>query len=401
MLLVGKSVLPHTAPVALALSNPGFRGCRALQQPDFGNQERANLGRILLCTGSAHGNPGTLNHWRSPGGIKQHWDTEGALPAWVLAQTSCLCQGMCHTPITLLPLSLPQCLCSYAHNTLSQMLSAPYLLTRQMRSSGLVQSVPFFLVLGRGNFSLMTQGKIQELHFRSFNSFISFTFTIYLDDSLSGDMALDGLLACPSLFWEFRIPPLRPFVPLLSSKGESFLQLQWDLRSCPPLPTHHIPLLYPSLLSPQWSLLLNLPLLPTPLWLPDFLFSLLISFLVPTSIHFPVSLCPEVPGSPFIPCCKCLTAPAAPPSVWHSLTSPGPGSSSAAAGQVHPSGAFWSWKRHGKETSSSHFQGLIPRGLAVPGGPGFLYTCGNVPREVTSIFIWMGQEADRSRHPPS
>lgn len=89
-----------------------------------------------------------------------------------------------------------------------------------------MQSVPFFLVLGRGNFSLMTQGKIQELHFRSFNSFISFTFTIYLDDSLSGDMALDGLLACPSLFWEFRIPPLRPFVPLLSSKGESFLQLQ-------------------------------------------------------------------------------------------------------------------------------------------------------------------------------
>lgn len=58
MLYVGKSVL-----TPLELFKLGFWGSRALQQPDFGNQERANFVRSFPCTGGAHVNPGTLNHW--------------------------------------------------------------------------------------------------------------------------------------------------------------------------------------------------------------------------------------------------------------------------------------------------------------------------------------------------
>lgn len=173
MLHLGKSVLTHTTPVAVELFKPGFWGNRALQQSDFGNQERANFGRSFPFTGGAHRKAGTLNHWRSPGGNKQ---------PWVLAQTSCLCQGMCHTPITLPPFSLSHCICSYALKTPPQLVSSPYFLGRQMRSSGSVQSAPFFLLLGRGNFSLMTQGKSRSCISGDFNSLISFSFTMYLDD---------------------------------------------------------------------------------------------------------------------------------------------------------------------------------------------------------------------------
>lgn len=161
--------------------------------------------------GCPHGDPGTLNHWISPGGTKQHWRTSGALPGCVLAQTFCLCLGMCHTPITLPPLNLPQSICS----ALSQVVSSPYLLARQMRNSGSVQSVPSFPVLGRGNFSLMTQGKSRTCISGALIP-LAPCFSLYIWLILCQET---WLLACTSLFWGFCIPPLRPCVPLLSSKG--------------------------------------------------------------------------------------------------------------------------------------------------------------------------------------
>lgn len=112
----------------------------------------------------------------------------------MLAQTSCLCQSMWHTPITLPLVILPQCICSYAYNT--HLSNGTFSL-----SLGQAEEEPWIRVISallssawQGKFLFNNTRKIQQLHFRSFNSLISFSFTIYLDDSLSGDVALDRLL---------------------------------------------------------------------------------------------------------------------------------------------------------------------------------------------------------------
>lgn len=112
-------------------------------------------------------------------------------------------------------------------------------------------------------------------------------------------------------------------------------------------------------------------------------------------VPLPRILFQDIPGSSSIPAANGSSppGPAATPSSWHPFASPGTCSSSAAARQVHPSGV----SGHGKEmaeTPSSHFQALIPRGLAVPEVPGFLCACGSASREVSTICIWMGQEAE-------
>lgn len=162
---------------------------------------------------------GKMPPWkpRNPESLDISWRDQAALGhvrsfAWLSAGSDlCLCQGMCHTPITLPPLNLPQSICS----ALSQVVSSPYLLARQVRSSGSVQPVPSFLVLGRGNFSLMTQGKSRTCISGALIP-LSLSFSLYIWLILCQET---WLLACTSLFWGFCIRPFRPFVLLLSSKG--------------------------------------------------------------------------------------------------------------------------------------------------------------------------------------
>lgn len=125
---VVKSVLAPTPPLTPELFKPGFWGAWALRPLGFGDQERARFGRSFFRTGGTHRcatwvqvwilpTAEALNQWEISCGEQAASGWCGALPGWLLPQTSHLHQGICHPPITLPPLTLAQYICSYVYNT--------------------------------------------------------------------------------------------------------------------------------------------------------------------------------------------------------------------------------------------------------------------------------------------